>query len=115
MFTDNAGLTCLPAEQSVFGKAGSFVFRDFLDAQLDAATSIQVHHFDQDILTLAEVLRNVFYAIRRDLRNVNQSILARQNRYERTKINDARYFTLIDSSHFGFGGNALDQLNRLVA
>ncbi len=46
---------------------------------------------------------------------MHQAVLAGQNRYERTEINDSRNLALVQPAHFRFGSDRIHHVQRCVA
>ena len=69
-------------------------------AEPDPALAIDFQHFDFDDVTLAQLVADFLNALVRDLRDVNQSVLPRQDRHESTKVHEARNTTFVDAADF---------------
>src|SRR5690606_35189395 len=89
-------------------------FRDFLDAELDATTRIQVSNLDHHFLAFGQIVAHVLYALRRDLRDVNQTVLARQDGDKGAEVDDAGNLALVETTHFRFRSDALDAFDGCV-
>src|SRR5690606_6159686 len=76
-----------------------------LHRQLDAAALVNVQHFHANLLPFFQVVRYVLHALVGDLRNVHETVFARQDRHECAEVNYTAYGTLVDRSNLGFGSN----------
>src|SRR5690606_22367120 len=92
---------------------GCHVFH-FFHRQLDAATLIDVKYLDLDLLTFLQVVGHTLHALVGDLRNVYQTILARQYRHEGAEVDDARYHAVVDSADFRFRGDTQHALHGSI-
>ncbi len=63
-------------------------FLGFFHRQLDTAALIDVEYFYFDLLTFFQIVGHTLHALVRDLRNVDQTVFARQDRDEGAEIND---------------------------
>src|SRR6056297_335001 len=86
-------------------------FLDFLHGQLHATTVVDIQHLHQNFLTFAQLVSHVLDAAIRDLGNVHQTILARQDVNEGTEVHNALNAALVDSAHFDLCGDFLDPVH----
>ena len=76
---------------------------------------INVKTLNRHFLTFSEVIAHILNTLIRDLRNVQQAVFTRKDRNERTKINDARNLTCVNSAHLSFSRDGHDHFNRRIA
>src|SRR5688572_11042119 len=88
---------------------------DVAHAQAHAALAIDLEHLDAHDVAFLELVADAFDALVGDLRDVHETVAARQDRDERAEIHEACHFALIDAADLDVGRDELDALNRGAA
>src|SRR5690606_10626779 len=98
---------------STYGRASqrrSYIYLggvDCLDGQADAALAVHFEDLHTHRVTLGELVGNLLHTLLGDLRDVHQSVLARQDGDECTKVHELGDLALVDTTDFDIGGNQL--------
>src|SRR5437868_3764525 len=90
--------------------AGSFCSSNVLDGQLDTAAVVHVQYQHFHFLAFFQDIGHFFDASIAQHRDVNQTVLARQDVDEGAEVDDALDFTHVDLADFGFSGDAQNAL-----
>src|SRR5687768_9607050 len=83
-------------------------------AQAQTPLVISFQDLHSYCLALLQVIGDVIDTLVRDLRNMQQTILARQNAHNRTKIQQFQYGSVVYPTHLNLGSNVLDSLSRYL-
>ena len=81
---------------------------DFLHGEPDTTLAIDFQDLDLHDIAFGQFVTDFLDSFVRDLRNMHQAILARQDRDERAKIHQAGDLALVNATHFDVCGNQLD-------
>jgi hypothetical protein len=83
-----------------------------LHRQLDAALLVGLQHLDLDDLAFLQEVGDVLDPLVRDLADVQQTVLARQDVDEGTEVQDLRDRAFVDLADLGLGGDLGDAALR---
>src|SRR5689334_4453110 len=82
--------------------------------QTHAALAIDFEHLDAHVVAFLELVRHLLDALLADLRDVHETIAARQDRDEGAEIHQASDLAFIDAADFDIRGDELDARQRLA-
>src|SRR5690606_27503059 len=91
---------------------GSFGSFHVLHRQLDATTVVDVENQDFDFLAFLQDVGDLVDALVADLRDVHQTVLARQDVDEGAEVDDALDLAHVYLADFGLGGDTQNALAR---
>src|SRR5207248_11050356 len=84
-----------------------------LAAQVEPALAVDLDRLDHDLVAVVEQLLDALYPMVGELRDVDQSVLVRQDLDESAKRHDADDLALVDVAHFDLVGEALVRVDRI--
>ena len=85
-------------------------FLHCLHAEADAALLVGFKHLDLHHLAFLEVVGDQIDPLLADLRDVQQSVLARQHLHNRAEIEQLEHRAVVDTPDFYVGGDIFDTL-----
>src|SRR5262245_55530680 len=81
---------------------------DLAHAQADPTLAVHLQHLDLHDVAFLELVADALHALVRDLRDVHETVAARQDRDERTEVHEPHDLTFVNSSDFYVRSDELD-------
>src|SRR5690606_8705514 len=85
----------------------ALAFLDGLDRQADAALLVDFQHLDLDHVAFLELVGDLLHALAGDLRDVHQSVLARQDGHERAEFHGLGDLARVEPARLRVRGDLL--------
>src|SRR5690606_974663 len=82
--------------------------------QANLALPIDAQDLDEDLVTLSQHIRGVLDPTLGQLRDVAETVRAREELDDRAEVTDAAHRTQVDFAHLGLAGQTLHDLDGLV-